>query len=130
MSDTKRAAPPSPAPRPIARLLVGSAGLPLLEGVGEKVGVAVELAAITAEAVVETDDNEEAKEMYVEAEASTTVVSRRNTPCPFWQHEELLLGQHQLPSSHLSSWGVSSSIHKQTLTHPGDCQVGSVQTSL
>ena len=91
MSEMKRATPPSPAPRPIARLLLGCAGMPLFEEVGEKVGVAGVLDAMTEEAVVV--ENEEGEDRDVEVVASTAVVSRRNTPCSLWQHDELLSPQ-------------------------------------
>jgi hypothetical protein len=38
-------------------------------------------------------ENEEGERRDVEVVASAAVVSCRNTPCPLWQHDELLLPQ-------------------------------------
>jgi len=99
MTETRRAAPPRPAPRPIARVLGDCTGLPLLGGA--EVGTVEEIDVIEVEIDVEvTDafvDTEEDDEVGY---TRTEVVLRKKTPCPLSQHDELELSQHQLPSPH------------------------------
>jgi hypothetical protein len=102
--DVRKAAPPRPAPRPIASVLDDCATL-LLFGVTEVVGLAEEL-----DVVVDTEDEEEVVDAVEDTEdeeeavdTSTAVVLRKKTPCSFWQHVVLSLPQHQLPSSHCSN---------------------------
>jgi hypothetical protein len=90
--DMKRAAPPRPAPRPIARELDGCARL-LLLGIADVVVTEVEVETLEVEGAGTVVDTEEENEV---GDASTVDVLRKKMPCPLWQHEELAASQQDI----------------------------------